>query len=155
MQSNTIPKPDVNVGFELIPNNKREYFYPQLTAGNLRDMMALENFFYNRMTRSSDNYAGGYFDFVKFPNGAVAALLRPATDKKWDVEGVDNHYSGQMTPLAFSAACFALACNRLAHATSDMKSRQSLTNNWQLLMDVLYEHEMFEAERDEISKFLD
>ncbi|OZB41035.1 MAG: hypothetical protein B7X50_08010 [Alishewanella sp. 34-51-39] len=142
-------------GFSLVPEKKREQFYPSIVGGNLRTMLALEGYFYGILGDSCASYNGGYFDFVEFSNGAKAPILAMTEEAKVRVIGKQNWYEGMMTWRVLSLCAFALACNHLAHAERDPKARDALVNNWRLLMDVIYDHDFLDGERDEAIAFLD
>lgn len=142
-------------GFELVPSRQRSKFYPSLVAGNMRSMMALEAYFYQTLSESCSQYGGGYFDFVVFSNGAKAPILNMADETKVSVIGRDNWYEGVMTFRTLSLVAFALVTNRIAHVETDPAARKALTDNWRLLMDVIYSHDFLDGERDEAIAFLD
>jgi hypothetical protein len=142
-------------GFKLVPEGERSGFLPSITQNHF---MKLESAYLNVLDKCVPSYTGGYHDFIEFPNGAKAAIFDITNVEKVQVEGLGNHFSGTMTYRAASFCAFLIACNHLAHhlqQAGDQRSAQLLIDNYQKLMDVAYEHEMFGDERTAIHRFLD
>ena len=146
----------VMVGFKVVPPKQRQNFYPSLVA-SMRWMMVLENSYYGLLERNCQSYRGGYFDFIEYPNGAKAPSLDMTSDEKVEVISQNNFFHGEMRMHSLATAGFAIICNHLAHhtAVNDPKTSEKMTKNWQLLMEVLMTHEIFEEDRDAIIQFLD
>jgi hypothetical protein len=136
----------------IVPERLRPTFIPNLLANNLKALLNFENLIYQFMNKFTEEYNGGYWEFVTFENGAKAMILN--YEKVVPCNHEENYFSGEMSFRSLSLACNLMVCSHMSFMTFG-QTQENLGNNYHLLRDVSFEHEWFKAEAGQIWALLD
>lgn len=125
----------------MVPDNKCLNFLPHYLGQEL--MIRGENLIYDWMTKLSEDYIGGLWDFYNISNGGF--YMAPSMTESLRVKVDDNGFIGRMSADAAGIVATLFALNKLAcgvYGTSSDRSASacSPSDHCDRLVDFAYEH---------------
>lgn len=113
----------------LVKESQRPNFLPKHVKA--MEFIRFETLVYDFAQNASEDYNGGYWDFVELPevvNGQNLFFMFPKTSnpkKEFNCSHAENYYEGKMSDLAFGVACTLFALNTLAWAWAGKNNEHS------------------------------
>lgn len=132
MSTDTTTETDRNLT-RLVPESERSDFLPRLFGSRL--MIIGENAVYTFMTRLSEQYGGGFWDFKEGQDGA--RYMSPSGPGDFAIAWHGNGYSGTMSNDAagITATLFALS-----HMSMVYRNHDHLAEAYHALLDLAASH---------------
>jgi len=122
---------------EIKPVTTRTHFTPTLFGARL--FMAGENLVYNVATEMSENYKGGYWEYVSNTAQTVMFMYPQVVEGTLKVRA-QNYYQGTMGAEAFGIVCTLYALNRLMFSEMPEPMLENLVEKFYALRDYAATH---------------